>query len=79
MAGEFTDDGTETHFSIGTEPACVRAVSSGRVQYTEQGVFGFWHMGMDFLSRRVEIGSQNFYRCLLQAVYLGGIKIQMSL
>ncbi|XP_023338740.1 fas apoptotic inhibitory molecule 1 [Eurytemora carolleeae] len=29
MAGEFTDDGTETHFTIGNEPACVRAISSG--------------------------------------------------
>ena len=29
MAGEFTEDGTETHFTIGHEPACVRAVSSG--------------------------------------------------
>ncbi len=29
MAGEFTEDGTETHFTIGSEPACVKAVSSG--------------------------------------------------
>ena len=29
MAAEFTDDGTETHFAIGTQPAFVRAVSSG--------------------------------------------------
>lgn len=29
MAGEFVDDGTETHFTIGSEPAMVRAVSSG--------------------------------------------------
>ena len=30
MAGEFTDDGTETHFAIGSQPAFVRAVSSGK-------------------------------------------------
>jgi len=29
MAGEFTDEGTETHFAIGSQPAYVRAVSSG--------------------------------------------------
>jgi len=29
MAGEFTDDGTETHFAIGSQPAYVKAVSSG--------------------------------------------------
>ena len=29
MAAEFTDDGTETHFAIGTQPAYVLAVSSG--------------------------------------------------
>jgi len=29
MAGEFTDEGTETHFAIGSQPAFVRAVSSG--------------------------------------------------
>ena len=30
MAGEFTDEGTETHFAIGSQPAFVRAVSSGK-------------------------------------------------
>ena len=30
MAGEFVDDGTETHFTIGNTPAYVRAVSSGK-------------------------------------------------
>ena len=30
MAGEFTDEGTETHFAIGSQPAYVRAVSSGK-------------------------------------------------
>merc|ERR1711971_1428566 len=30
MAGEFTDEGTETHFAIGAQPAFVRAVSSGK-------------------------------------------------
>ena len=29
MAAEFTDEGTETHFAIGTQPAFVRAISSG--------------------------------------------------
>ena len=29
MAGEFTEEGTETHFAIGSQPAYVRAVSSG--------------------------------------------------
>ena len=29
MAGEFTDEGTQTHFAIGSQPAYVRAVSSG--------------------------------------------------
>ena len=29
-AGEFTDDGTETHFAVGTQPAYVKAVSSGK-------------------------------------------------
>ena len=26
MAGEFTDEGTETHFNIGSQPAYVKAV-----------------------------------------------------
>ena len=30
MAGEFTDEGTETHFAIGSQPAYVKAVSSGK-------------------------------------------------
>ena len=29
MAGEFTDDGTETHFAIGSQPAYVKAVRHG--------------------------------------------------
>ena len=28
-AGEFTEDGTETHFAIGDQPAYILAVSSG--------------------------------------------------
>lgn len=28
--GEFTDDGTETHFIIGNHEACIKAVSSGK-------------------------------------------------
>jgi hypothetical protein len=28
-AGEFTDDGTETHFTIANQPAFVRAISTG--------------------------------------------------
>ena len=35
MAGEFTEDGTETHFTIGPEPACVKAVSSGQTIRSE--------------------------------------------
>ena len=27
--GEFTDDGTETHFEVGKKPAFIRAVTSG--------------------------------------------------
>ncbi len=42
MAGEFTDDGTETHFTIGNEPACVRAISSGRNgQYIQNEIVCF--------------------------------------
>ncbi|MFT7815847.1 fas apoptotic inhibitory molecule 1-like [Arapaima gigas] len=29
-AGEFVDDGTETHFTIGDHDCCIKAVSSGR-------------------------------------------------
>ena len=29
MAGEFTDEGTETHFAIGSQPAYVKAVRRG--------------------------------------------------
>ena len=29
VAGEFTEDGTETHFAIGSQPAYVSALSSG--------------------------------------------------
>ncbi|XP_076854475.1 fas apoptotic inhibitory molecule a [Brachyhypopomus gauderio] len=29
-AGEFVDDGTETHFTLGDHDCCIRAVSSGR-------------------------------------------------
>ncbi|KAK2505958.1 hypothetical protein MC885_020902 [Smutsia gigantea] len=29
-AGEFVDDGTETHFSIGSHDCCIKAVSSGK-------------------------------------------------
>lgn len=29
-AGEFTDDGTETHFAISNQPAYIKAVSSGK-------------------------------------------------
>lgn len=30
MAGEFVDDGTETHFALGSQPAYIKAVSSGK-------------------------------------------------
>ncbi|KAB5576745.1 hypothetical protein PHYPO_G00201990 [Pangasianodon hypophthalmus] len=29
-AGEFVDDGTETHFTLGDHDCCIKAVSSGR-------------------------------------------------
>ncbi|XP_006004375.1 fas apoptotic inhibitory molecule a [Latimeria chalumnae] len=29
-AGEFVDDGTETHFSVGDHDCCIKAVSSGK-------------------------------------------------
>lgn len=29
-AGEFVDDGTETHFTLGDHNCCVKAVSSGK-------------------------------------------------
>jgi len=28
--GEFTDDGTETHFNISNQQLCIKAVSSGK-------------------------------------------------
>ena len=28
--GEFTDDGTETHFTVGDHSCCIKAVSSGK-------------------------------------------------
>lgn len=30
MQGEFVDDGTETHFTLGDHDCCIKAVSSGR-------------------------------------------------
>lgn len=30
LQGEFVDDGTETHFSIGNHDCCIKAVSSGK-------------------------------------------------
>jgi hypothetical protein len=29
-AGEFADEGTETHFALGRQPAFIRAVSTGQ-------------------------------------------------
>lgn len=30
LQGEFVDDGTETHFTLGDHNCCVKAVSSGK-------------------------------------------------